>query len=311
VNNRGLHIVLLLFFVVVGYSQRPVTVILDTTSATVGDLVMGEISIRVPYETTIEKVLFEDIQPGFEMELVETTQFSEDESSGRAILKSTFSFICFEPYRGVFPPIPVTLTKSTGELDTMYSSALPFEVVSMITQDSTGLRSIKYIYEEPKKFSDYLPYLIALFVIGLLGFLSHFLWKRKTRKVEKPIEAIPSIPPHIVAKKKLGLLKEKRLWQTGKLKPYYTELSFILREYIENRFEIGALEATTSELRRMIRTRDFSEVQQRNILKVLQTSDSVKFADAEPDLNVHDELFERTEFFINETIVKPVNEEEE
>jgi len=226
-------------------------------------------------------------------------------------LKSVVSFICFETYRGIFPSIPVTLIKSSGELDTIYSNPIPFEVVSMIEADSTGLRSIKDIYEEPRKFSDYLPYLIALCALGLFALLGYFIRKRKSRKKEKPIILPPPVPPHIVAKEKLEELKGKRLWQTGKLKSYYTELSFILREYIENRFEIGALEATTSELKRMMRTSDLNDFQSSNILDVLQTSDTVKFADGEPELRVHEELFVKTELIINETISKPVNEEEE
>lgn len=62
------------------------------------------------------------------------------------------------------------------------------------------------------------------------------------RRAEKPLL------PHELALQKLVALQQQKLWQKGDVKPYQSELTFIIREYLENRFNIQALESTTDEI---------------------------------------------------------------
>ena len=74
----------------------------------------------------------------------------------------------------------------------------------------------------------------------------------------------PKIPAHVTALEKLEKLKEEKLWQQGKLKLYYSELSDITRQYIEQRFYINAMEQVTDEIMYSFRTVNINEEFQGN-----------------------------------------------
>ena len=91
--------------------------------------------------------------------------------------------------------------------------------------------------------------------------------------------------------KKLQLLDSKRLVLNGDVKSYYSEMTDVIRDYIEEVFEIPAKESTTSEVIQML----FQTIQSKKIQlskesvndlkRVLQTADLVKFAKSEPMMN--------------------------
>ena len=91
--------------------------------------------------------------------------------------------------------------------------------------------------------------------------------------------------------KKLQLLDSKRLVLNGDVKAYYSEMTDVIRDYIEEVFEIPAKESTTSEVIQMlfqtIKTKkiQLSKESVNDLKRVLQTADLVKFAKSEPMMN--------------------------
>ena len=88
----------------------------------------------------------------------------------------------------------------------------------------------------------------------------------------------PKIPAHIIAFGKLEILKGEKLWQEGKLKQYHSSLTDIVREYIENRYKIQALEQTTDEILWSFRNVAIDEESKTKLKRVLVVADLVKFA---------------------------------
>jgi len=104
-------------------------------------------------------------------------------------------------------------------------------------------------------------------------------------------------------------LKEKKLWQEGKVKQYYIELTEILRAYIGGRFEINALEMTTDEIAPLIKKKkEVTKGLFRNAVDLLTIADYVKFAKAQPSTKYHNESFDQVKQFVRAT--KPVEEVE-
>jgi hypothetical protein len=93
-------------------------------------------------------------------------------------------------------------------------------------------------------------YVVYTGLAAILVIIIIILFIRYFRKVPPPMVAVevPKIPAHVIAYEKLEKLKSEKLWQEGKLKAYHSLLTDILREYIENRFKIQALEQTTDEI---------------------------------------------------------------
>ncbi len=132
-----------------------------------------------------------------------------------------------------------------------------------------------------------LPYYIAA-VIGclLLGYFVY--WLIKKRQDRNLTEDDLFRTPLEKATRKLEELDGKRLVMSGNVKAYYSEITDITRDYIEEVFEIPAKESTSSELIRQltdtIRNKKIKLGKDiiSDLKRVLQTADLVKFAKSEP-----------------------------
>ena len=118
-----------------------------------------------------------------------------------------------------------------------------------------------------------------LILIALAIFL---WWYFKKRKKPEAIIVVPEIHPKDLAMQKLLALENQKLWQQGKIKDYQSELSGILREYLEKKFSIIALELTTYEIMQQLSRTNLPASEKEKLQRVLQIADMTKFAKAEP-----------------------------
>jgi hypothetical protein len=92
---------------------------------------------------------------------------------------------------------------------------------------------------------------------------------------------------------KLGALKESRIWEKGEIKEYHSQLTYIIREYLENRYHIPALESTSLEILRDLK----NHITEAEIIKstddILNIADWVKFAKGIPEENANALALER------------------
>ena len=132
-------------------------------------------------------------------------------------------------------------------------------------------------------------YLIAILLCFAAGVAAYFIIKRIQNK-NLTEEDLYKTPLEKVTKK-LQLLDSKRLVMSGDVKSYYSEMTDVIRDYIEEVFEIPAKESTTSELiQHLIKTVQEKKIQLsretvNDLKRVLQTADLVKFAKSEPMMN--------------------------
>ena len=132
-------------------------------------------------------------------------------------------------------------------------------------------------------------YLFGILFSIIAGVAAYFIVKRIQNK-NLTEEDLYKTPLEKVTKK-LQLLDSKRLVLNGDVKAYYSEMTDVIRDYIEEVFEIPAKESTTSEVIQML----FQTIQSKKIQlskesvndlkRVLQTADLVKFAKSEPMMN--------------------------
>jgi hypothetical protein len=86
---------------------------------------------------------------------------------------------------------------------------------------------------------------IALVII-IAGYFSYKKYRQK--KSEQPVEKkIIIIPPHVKALAALDNLESEQLWQKGFIKDYHSRITEIIRNYFEERFDLPAMELTTTE----------------------------------------------------------------
>jgi len=164
---------------------------------------------------------------------------------------------------------------------------------------TSKIADIKPIHKLPGRVPPWLwiSLLVAL-VAFLVGLVSSRLWK--TRSVI--ISSAPPIPPHVLAFQALQVLKGKGLLEKDECKPFYTELSLILRTYLEGRFNLNATDETTEEIVEEMSKSPELNGTQRNILQdFMRQSDMVKFAKGHPDRTTMESAFDTTKQFVEET----------
>ena len=203
------------------------------------------------------------------------------------------------------------VVKSYAELDTtLFLKADPTsnegfgvdsELATKMLRDE-GIHSQKdlpFIFAEIR---DYVAYgAIALILLALLVWLLVWYIRRTLSRREAIVKPGPKIPPHVVAIKALVELKNRKLWQNGKYKHYYTALTDILRVYIGGRWGIGAMEMTTDEIIAALRDVELPLESRSNLVSIMRTADMVKFAKAEPAAEDNEDNYTKAYYFVENT----------
>jgi len=233
--------------------------------------------------------------------------WTEAEAGGKTLFQNTFTLRLWDPGAIVMLLPPVVYRQNGVQDQTVVEEQYSIFVAppsGLMAQDSTGIAEIKPIIEEPVKLSDYLIYFIIIGVMLVLGLLYWWFTKYQEKKAQEIIDTPEPViipPAHKVAISKLENLRTQQLWQGGKVKEYQSELTYIVREYLENRYDILALESTTDEivnkfLKGLLDGDDVNSLQ-----RILQVADLVKFAKAKPDEDIHESFMNEAVRFVEKT----------
>jgi len=244
---------------------------------------------------------FIDIDPSRKVQ-VNSSNF-EQAANGQYVHKNSTRFIAWDI--GVFDFLDPVLTLDTIEsLNTINLRIDPLVVMpptEFVMEDTTQIIApLMPILKEDKSWRDWIWMVYLLVALLILAGIAYYFWKR-SQVVEEVVEEEVIRPAHEVALEKLSGLQRKKLWQEGKVKEYQSELTRTIREYLENRFGIQALESTTSEINRSLKSVDFDPRQTQKLNNILQVADLVKFAKANPQESIHEEFMNHARTFVEET----------
>ena len=258
-----------------------VSATIDSTTLFIGD--QTDLHLRATCEVGEQvqlPMLDEQLIPGIEIvdrTIIDTTALND----GRIQYNQYLTLTSFEDSLFYIEPLPFV----SGD-DTVWSESLMLNVVQPFEIDSTdiAITDIKGIYRAPIWWWGILRWVLLVLAIVGVGFggyyLINYLQSRMGKKEEE--EALPSEPlrpAEEVALEKLDAIREQKIWQAGQVKEYHTQLTDVLREYIDRRFEVSSAEQTSDETLRAMRPllsekKDIFE----QLRKMLTLADLVKFA---------------------------------
>ena len=177
--------------------------------------------------------------------------------------------------------------------------ALSLSIGNGFTQEVSDIRDIRPPVYFPFNALPFIITGIILFVALIIFLVVFFLKKRKKKKLAAPIITKSA---YEIACEALQLLTARDLVSQGRIKEYYSEISDIVRHYLENQLNIRAPEMTTEEFLLYVRNADSVSAVHKNLLKAfLSQCDRVKFARYGPDKTEIGESFVRAQRFIDET----------
>lgn len=197
-------------------------------------------------------------------------------------------------------------------VDTLYgrdSLTLWVEVMQIDSAAmAAGLRDLKPQQKMPFKLGEVSGYLgwtllLLLLLLGGLYLLKRWL-EARGKRLSDLFKPAPPLPPHVVAIRALEELHHRKLWQNGKFKSYYSELTDILRTYLVGRYGVGAMEMTSDEILEAMRHLSEEELPKKasmDLCSILREADLVKFAKAEPSADENESAYTRAYYFVEET----------
>ena len=210
----------------------------------------------------------------------------------------------FDPGFSYTPPIKYVL-----DTDTFASQPLSLKVapVPVDTVSIDNLKAVKGVRSPRFVLWDYIPGYVWIIILGIAVILAGaYLYYRYFRnKDENNVQAEPQIPPYEKAIQALNMLKEEKLWQGGQDKQYYTRLTDILREYLDGRFSINAMEMTSTEILDALRRNNETRAVERHMKEILNVADFVKFAKMQPLADDNEASMRYAITFVEETKPQP------
>ncbi|MBR8534850.1 hypothetical protein KDU71_04700 [Carboxylicivirga sediminis] len=251
------------------------------------------------------------------IEIVRASQIDTlNKENGRYLIEQSLRITSFDSGLHYIPPIVFEeASQKLGKAIQTEPMALmvvnPFDEVD----PQKGIVDIKQPMQAPFHLSElykYLPWVLG--IILLAGIVTFIILRYFGKEVPVKIFAKPApvIPPHVKALEALDKIKQEKLWQHNRIKEYYSGVSDTLRHYIEERFEIRAMEQTTDEIMDSFKGIDFRDGKSiDNLRQILITSDLVKFAKHEPLPDENDLSMINAFFFVNQTKLEEIKSLEE
>jgi len=268
---------------------------------------MDTITIGDPLKYTIELTAGKDVEvdpPAIEGDLDGfTVKDSGSEKSGIFGKKTTTFWYLLDTYetgsRTIPGPVIRYREKGAADWKEMALNEVEINVKSVLgdQQENADIKDIRGPVGFPTSLYIYiLAGLAAVIVIYVI--IKYILQRRKKAQLIVP----PPRPAHEIAYEALMELQKKGYPEKGMIKEYYTELSDIVRRYIENRFGLRAPEMTTEEFIQGVRDSGQLDAGQKDLLReFLSRCDLVKFAKFGPEKDEIDGSHESARRFIDQT----------
>ena len=266
-----------LFTTAVFAQQKQVLTSIDTTKNKIGAEFKLTLKTNVD---TLSKVVFPNLRNFGALEVIQSYPIDTIKKNDRYELIKKYGLTQFDSGRYTIPSVKILINNKA-----FLSDSIKVEVanvkVDTLRQKMYDIKDIVPANES----SDWWKYLLGLvLIVGLGAIVYWFLKKRQKEKIEEEIYKTPIEKATTL----LNNLEKKELWQHGEVKEYYSELTNIVRNYIEEAIEIPAMESTTSELIEGLKVASqkkkmkLSKETIDNLFVVLKQADLVKFAKSKP-----------------------------
>jgi len=304
-----LTIFLLLFGFTAQAQRVAVSANVDSTNMVIGDKFQLHLVTSIPKNAALESIDLTALKEVENLDIEAETNWDTTQMGQEILLRKDLTLQVWDSGYYWIPEIPFVL-KQNGASTVYKTNRIPITVASVILQDSIQLADIKDIIREEATWEDYL-FLIVPFLMICLAVLAYYLWQKRQAQIAAPPVPEIKLPAHEIALTALNRLKGEKLWQQGEIKTYQSRLTYTIREYLENRYDVPALESTTDEILRSLKKVDFDSSWKDKLQNILQVADLVKFAKAKPPADFHDRVWQEAEDFVIATKVKPILIEEE
>jgi len=273
----------------------------DSTNYFVGDVITVHLDVTHPKGASL-KIAVGDSLDGFSV--LDRSQFAPN---GETSSTASVSVAKYDSGAAVLPPLELLYSlPGDSAMHRASSNPLILTIHTLAVDTSQAYKDLKPPLSIPLTLAEIGLYLGIVVLAAAIVYFGYRYWKKRKQNVTGEEYIPPPRPAHTIALEELAILKEKRLWQQGLIKQYYSEVSEIARRYIENRFRLMALEQTTDEIMYGLKRLKIKPTVCGKAETLLQLSDLVKFAKYQPGLSEHEQILSMAYDIVESTKVVEV-----
>jgi hypothetical protein len=276
-----------------------VTARVDSNNIRIGDWLKLHLEIQHPANAVLQSPTIADSLRGLEVLRIDSLP---RKISGQNIIESAnFTLTAFDSGTFVVPPIVVKYkTADDSTLRSAESGPIPVFVHGIDIDTTKEIKDIKPPISLSLSFAEILPWLLGVVGLGVIGWLVYYIMKKR-KKGESIIPEAPPRPAHEIALESLRSLEAEKLWQRGKVKEYHSQVTDIVRMYIERRFHVAAMEMITDEIMSSQIIQRLEKSVSGSLREMLTLADLVKFAKLQPLAEENDKSLLQAKTFIELT----------
>ena len=285
---------------------------LDSARIIIGDHLKMHLSVTAPSQKNIAIQPHEQWQLA-NCEIVEVKPMVSKVKGEKTVYEQEATLISFDTGVAAIAPIFVfesdTIPVGKSQLLQFYVDSLPVFVDTTLAfkdiKSPLNGDDIELLPDEKAKSNWKKILLITLLVLAVLGAAFYFYWKygRKYLHDRKVAEVKHKLKENagVVALNSLKTLKAKKLWQKGQVKDYYSELSEIIRTYIDSQWDVNAMEMVTAEIMEAVDNLDVDDEQMKELNILLERADLVKYAKEQPLVEENEVSYKKACEFVKVT----------
>jgi hypothetical protein len=249
-------------------------------SCLIGDLIRYRVTVFAP-ETANVKFPASSRFGVFEVLQRYPSQKQPSELPGITAFSAEWDIAAYQLGKLTIPPLPVTC-EMEGRKTLVRTNPVDIEIIPLAPPDAKEPRPAKAPMPYPLS-----PLSLMLLLFGVLFTLAAvwlfgkaLLWAIQTAwsSWQKATEK-PPLPPHLLALQTID--RAEQLYRQGEVERSFVLLSFGLRRYLRDRFQVPALELPTWNLVLLLRNH-LTREQQISLQRTLALSDLIKFARYNP-----------------------------
>jgi len=221
-------------------------------------------------------------------------------------LRSELIVTSFDSGSYRLPPLPAYHIKSSGETDTLWFEGGSLEVTT-IQIDTTTYKpfDVKDQLNYPFSVKEVAPWAGIALLAAILIFIIYKVIKnrRENRDIFGRVKV--EDPAHIAALKELEKIRNGKLWLRDQ-KQFYTDVTDVLREYMEKRYSMQTMEKTSNEILDELSKVNMEPKIYLELEELFKLSDLVKFAKYRAEDHECERIIPMAVRFINSTFLQEI-----
>ena len=274
------------------YAETQVSISASDNLAFIGD----RINLKILVKTTadVQKIKLKAGEKKFEV--LEEKPHEKRIQKEYTVFEKNMSVAFFETGDFEIGPFTIELIKDGNVIETKKTNSVPVRVKSTLKEEDKDIKPLKGLFALKGNPFYILKYVIGAVIVTLVV-VFFILWLKKRRKAA---DAAPKIVLTPLQELEAGLkeLAAKKLFEKGKMKLYFIELTKIFKHFLLRNYRFNAEDSTTYETMYYLKKCETAGVIQDNMQFLFNTADLVKFAKFIPDSSVLAEVSDKIQDMI-------------